>query len=355
MDDLGTFADSERSSCHSATSGSRRPSAAGQVDADAMVDEDATSTTEAYAPFVNEQLVDAEPDESFEDKPNQSQEDVMQRFTRLRVPELRAELRELGLSDEGKRQELLDRLTMHYEANSDNEQEDDDAHKPKEAEQKVSANELNAAAMFEAALNAESTALFDQEDYAQKSEQATKPVGEPEITEGSAFEEIPKADLSEPIETQMAESEADEDPCGVVHEADSPLNALAEAPTAADEVADATEEMAPNDTAPQSGFQRILQWATPFLGAPPAECAPNAPAEHNATATGDEGYAVCDELERKLEARSARKSKFGSVDTTPAHSRLNASGSEEASEEPAISADAVSLDISATADVAPAD
>jgi len=49
-----------------------------------------------------------------EEGTKETAEAAVLRVTRLRVPELRAELRELGLADDGKRQDLLDRLAAHF-------------------------------------------------------------------------------------------------------------------------------------------------------------------------------------------------------------------------------------------------
>lgn len=264
-----------------------------------------------------------------EEGTKETAEAAVLRVTRLRVPELRAELRELGLADDGKRQDLLDRLAAHFTGSAEDVVQaaavvqEPPANEPEEAR-----GSLNAASKFEAALNAESTALFDTVGSFQEAEARAEMA--PEVSEPEASPEHAEADDSESG--------------GSVMPVVAPVGSAPPAEEA--EVARASQ-MDASAEASAGGFQRILQWATPFLGAPPAEAAAS-------EVVDDEGYAVCDELERKLEARSARKRTFGTPEATPSAVQQPAATTAE-TDMPGAAAATFRANISAAACAAAAD
>ncbi|EOD03931.1 hypothetical protein EMIHUDRAFT_108042 [Emiliania huxleyi CCMP1516] len=189
---------------------------------------------------------------------------------------------------------LLERLQQHHEARKAG-----------------GAGKLNPAAFFGAALDAESTALFEN-------------VG--------SFEE--------------AEARA-------ADEADSMQ----------------VDGSASGDEPPEGGLQRMMEWAAkPFLSAPASEAASEASASEQRAGeeqrpgeeqrSGEEGYTVCDELEKKLEvARSVRKPSRRASEASSTADAPAAGGGEAAAEEPAADAAPASADDTgddAAAEAAPA-
>lgn len=330
-DEAGALGDSERSSYSEQDAPLHIPAAAAAGASAQSADEYSAEDEDDDAPMEDDVVTDpsletatesakeaegskegsasAEEAEGSQEEAKETAEEALQRVSRLRVPELRAELRQLDLADDGKRQDLLDRLAAHFTACDEDEGEtgEDDA-RAKEPEE--ARGSLNAASKFEAALNAESTALFDTVGSFQEAEASAEIAPEASKQEAapgrngrngsdSGASALP---VVAPAESAPSAEEASTSPSAELsqeHEQAREVHASAEA-----------------SEAPAAGFQRILQWATPFLGAPPAEVAASSvgPGE----AAGDEGYAVCDELERKLEARSARKRTFGTPEATPA-------------------------------------
>jgi len=276
-----------------------------------------------------EEVEEEEEEEEEEEAAQEDAEAAVARVSRLRVPELRSELRALGLADDGKRQDLLDRLVLHFHGAAETEEEGPEEEPEEENEEEavpqrapagVPAGKLDPAAMFEAALNAEATAHFDPvgsfteaelraeaEDSAEEAEgldsnsAETEPLGALGDVARAGADGAEK-DEEPPLEAQTTE---EQQPCGG--------SVVEEEPKAAEEASGAEE-------APVGKFQRIMQWAKPFLGAPPAETASTRGLDSGAAGgegeqLGDKGYAVCDELERKMEARSARKPTLGASET----------------------------------------